>query len=220
MPETIETMNLALLRPAEIEVDVVGSSIEGGRSLDGFSTSADIGGGGLVSCKYSGINPGNTVPARLRYVSRMGAMLNGSVARINAPLMLDFIAPVAGGWSGADGLYRLVPHSDGTSFSDGTLYSQPVISAVLTEIAEGGDGILNIKVVEGADLQGGEWFSIEHPTWGHRAYRIRRVISLSETGRIFQVAITGNQVLRYRKRTRAEIALAVFNGMTSRLRKG
>ncbi len=188
MAEAIETLNIDLLRPFDIEMGLAGSGTDS-RNNEGWGASVDMAGGGLTTCKYVDCKPGNVRPAALLYLSRLGAMLEGSVAAINVPVKLDFIAPLTGPLNGIGSLYRTVTHSDGTAFSDGTRYRQATISAIAAEAVEYSQSVIKIRMVEGADLRGGEWFSINHPVRGHRAYRIRKVYSKSSVDRIFEVAI-------------------------------
>ncbi len=66
-----------------------------------------------------------------------------------------------------------VPHSDDSSFSDGSLYDNSMISATLAAAATLRATSLTVSIVAGDDLHGGEYFSIDHATNRWRLYRIR-----------------------------------------------
>lgn len=71
---------------------------------------------------------------------------------------------------------KRVSHSDGTPFSDDTEYSQWGDSVAAASSAAVGSTQLSITI--GAldkPLLGGEWFSIDHPAIGHRAYNVYSV---------------------------------------------
>ena len=65
-----------------------------------------------------------------------------------------------------------IPHSDASLFGDHTGYSQdPIINA--TNVGSWALRATSGRITtDGGVIQGGEHFSIEHPNWGHRVYRI------------------------------------------------
>lgn len=67
-----------------------------------------------------------------------------------------------------------VPHSDGTPFSDGTLYGQPTIPETLTTV-DASLRAVTLSLDNAAGIQGGEYFSIEHPNAGWRLYLVGQV---------------------------------------------
>src|ERR1035437_754358 len=77
--------------------------------------------------------------------------------------------------------YGSIFFSDGTGFSDGTCFYQNVI-----QVNANGDTALrattmNLDLVYCGPLQGGDSFSIKHPTWGWRLYEIANVIYSDST---------------------------------------
>jgi hypothetical protein len=80
----------------------------------------------------------------------------------------------------------LVPHSDGTSFSDDTLYSQGDCEAALSADAALRATTITIEMALGKPLVGGERFSIDHPTKRHRAYQIGRILEQTDSSATFQ----------------------------------
>lgn len=70
---------------------------------------------------------------------------------------------------------HLVPHSDGTPLSDGSLYSGGGPTAEIVADAPLRAVSLVLAVTSLRPLIGGEWFSIEHPAKGWRAYTVKSV---------------------------------------------
>jgi hypothetical protein len=81
-----------MLTPTDLSFDVIGQSIEGGRSLSGITQAIDFSGGGLVAASYSGI----TLMSRAQhlYWNKLAGLLNGSVRAILVPLWMDGISPI------------------------------------------------------------------------------------------------------------------------------
>ncbi|WBT04802.1 hypothetical protein PFY01_09030 [Brevundimonas vesicularis] len=67
-----------------------------------------------------------------------------------------------------------VPHSDGTAFGDGSQYASAPAGATVAVSAPKRATVLTIAMIAGV-IQGGENFSITHPTKGTRRYRVARV---------------------------------------------
>jgi hypothetical protein len=79
----------------------------------------------------------------------------------------------------------LTTHSDGTSFSDDTLYSQGDCDAELSAGAALRATTISITMALGKPLIGGERFTIVHPTMGVRAYQIGRFSALTDAAATF-----------------------------------
>lgn len=73
----------------------------------------------------------------------------------------------------------LVPHSDGTSFSDSSLYSSSDCEAVVLEDAILRATTLRIQATTGKPLIGGERFTIVHPVHRDRCYQIGMITDVS-----------------------------------------
>lgn len=170
MAAPIYTYSLELLPPGRMVIDVLGGGAEAPRSITGDGGAIDFC-AGLWSIKYAEMFV--HAPARHRYWSWLGGILNTRVRMMRVPIYSDWFAPVSGNAGGA--LYITgIPHSDGSLHSDGTGYSQSTISAVLGAAAMGA-GAIQITVMAGGEILGGEIFSINHPTQDHRAYKIADV---------------------------------------------
>jgi len=177
MASTIQTLDLNLLPPGKMSFDIVSGGIEGGRNLQGFGAAITVTGAGLVVCKYTGIKTGTESPSHLRYLSRIARILNGGVRTINVPIMSDYIAPLVSAFTSVDDLYVTVPHDDDTPFDDDSEYIQPTITARVGADAALNAGTITIILDGTSTLEGGEIFSIDHPTKGNRVYSISDIDS-------------------------------------------
>lgn len=74
-----------------------------------------------------------------------------------------------------------VPHSDGTTFSDDTLYASGDCEAGLTADAGLRATQISISMTLGKPLIGGERFTIVHPAMRDRCYQIGRIIDQTAT---------------------------------------
>jgi hypothetical protein len=147
--------DLCKLTPAEITLDIVGSAIEGGRSLSGVTQSIDYSGGGFVAVTYGGIIPRDASQAK--EWNRLAAALNGSVRTVRLPLWADYVAA-----RNAAGL----PAGGPGGPANPTVANDHVVGAT----------VIDLNVPAGVTISGGEWFSIDHGgVIIHRAYRIWKV---------------------------------------------
>jgi hypothetical protein len=149
--------DLCILTPAEVSLDVVGSAIEGGRSLSGVTQSIDYSGGGFVAVTYGGIQL--FTAAQAKFWNRLGAILYGSVRTAMVPLWADIVAArnPAGFPSGGPG-----------GPPNPTVQSPVLLGATQLQLAG----------LTGAVIEGGEWFSIDHGgTVDKRAYRIGKLVT-------------------------------------------
>ena len=90
---TLPVYDLCKLTPAEVTLDVVSSSIEGGRSLSGITQAIDMSGGGYVVATYAGI--AILTRDQHRYWNELAGILNGSVNAIALPLWTDLLLGAA-----------------------------------------------------------------------------------------------------------------------------
>src|SRR5262245_23611622 len=88
------TYDLCKLTPTEIEIDVVGPAIEGGRSVTGITKAINYTGGGLVRAIYGGIVLLSA--AQHKEWSRLAGILNGSIKTVMVPLWADLYAALDG----------------------------------------------------------------------------------------------------------------------------
>lgn len=193
----------ALLRAKSDPWNLAGTAVAGGSAVAGVGTLARSDGGGWWTCRMSDVSlsgrSGLVVPDRgkdrqrnatllWRAVRQLGA---GGVNRLVVPRNDTLYRPWPAGLPHSAGLVS-VSHGDGSSFSDGTGYYQPVID--IATVADAGlrDVSLDIVLNYAGALMGGESFSILHPTWGWRLYEIASVDMRSDT----EGTITFNPPLR------------------------
>jgi hypothetical protein len=161
----METFSRSMLPPYGFSVSVQANAVEYPRALSGRAAANDFTAGGYVMAEFQQIPV--VTPAQFRYWNRIARKYSGGRAGIIVPIINDDLLPdgVPAGTSG-------ISHSDGALFSDGSGYAQDSISGSLV-----GDHILNAGTLTfeffgDAELTGGEWFSIRHPTKNWRAYSI------------------------------------------------
>jgi hypothetical protein len=146
--------DLCILTPADITIDVVGSAIEGGRSLSGVTQSIDYGGGGFVAVTYGGIQLFSAAQAKVW--NKCAATLNGSVRTVLLPLWTDLVAARNPAGLAAGG--------------PGGPANPTVQAAVLMGVTQ-----LNLAGLGTVVIEGGEWFSINHGgVVEDRAYRVTK----------------------------------------------
>jgi len=139
-----------------------GLTTSGGTSLSGFEDVIRTDGGGFLSVEFSS---GETWERQdtLAWRAIADAMDGGATAvvvhfcdRLHQPV----------------GVVQRVPHSDQTPFADEALYRSSGASASLLADAPLRATTIRLGIVSELPLIGGELFTIVHPTWGERAYRI------------------------------------------------
>lgn len=140
----------------------VGSVTSGGTSLSGIDEPIQTDGGGFWRADFTN---GDTLEREdgLAWRAITEAMDGGSTA-VNVSFCDRLHQPVTGNVS--------VPHSDTTPFSDTTLYSSPEVDAKAKFDTLLRATSMTILIASAIPLVGGETFSIEHVTWGWRAYRV------------------------------------------------
>lgn len=156
--------DLCKLTPADVTIDVVGSAIEGGRSLSGVTQSIDYSGGGFVAVTYGGI--GLFTSAQAKEWNRLAAALNGSVRTVDVPLWTDLVAVTNAG---------------------GAIVGKPggAANPQLADPASLGDTLIMLGSLGTISIEGGEWFSISHGALiGRRAYRVWKVGVLDGAGHL------------------------------------
>jgi hypothetical protein len=151
--------DLCILTPSDVTLDVVGSAVEGGRSLSGITQSIDYSGGGFIAVTYGGINL--LTPAQAKEWNRCAGTLNGSVRTVLLPLWADIVAarnPTTGLALGGPG--------------------GPANPTVQAAVALGATQLQLAGLSGGVIIEGGEWFAINHGgTLLWRAYRITKVVT-------------------------------------------
>jgi len=139
-----------------------GLTTSGGTSLSGFEDVIRTDGGGFITAEFSN---GETWERRDTLAARaiLDAMDGGAV-----PVVVHFCDRL----HQPGGEMARVPHSDGTPFSDDTLYRSSGAQASLVADAAMRATAIRLTIVAERPLIGGEMFTIVHPSWGERAYRV------------------------------------------------
>lgn len=160
----------AALMPPETEGwRLRGVSMNPGVSTAGTARLSRTDGGGLWVCEMGTVEVWTSQQLHLAAV--MDLQLEAGITPIIVPRFNQHLAPLPAGAS----LGVLVGHSDGSSFSDGGLYSGPSIISALTAPAALRATTLQIDVTLAGALLGAEPFSIDHPVQGRRLYGIHSV---------------------------------------------
>lgn len=147
------------------EIDIERQTLRGGEALTGDEDVVSTDGGGRVFAEFIG---GQLIDREQILAWRaLMTILEEGVTPIVVPFCDVRNTPY--GPSGD------VPHSDDTPFSDDALYSGGAAHAVVSEPAALRATTLEWAASVPQPLLGGEWFSIEHPNKGWRAYRIARL---------------------------------------------
>lgn len=157
------------------EVDIERQTLDGGTAISGETDRTSVDGGGRVFADFSnGSLVDRTVVMTWRAVS---ALVEEGVT----PVVVPFCDPRH---QPARFPTLVSTHSDGSPFDDGTLYET---AGGLIGEADGAAALRAVQLVftgnlAGRPLMGGEWFGIQHPTKGWRAYKVRRVVAQNDLG--------------------------------------
>lgn len=143
--------------------NLVGTVTSAGQT-NGMSVDVRSDGGGLWLAKLNNIRFNNRLDGLLWRAIRQIA--NGGATPLIvyrrdttwAPFPTDPLSPIT--------------HSDDTYFDDGSGYYQPVIDVTCNDGAALRATSMVVNLINCAPLQGGESFSINHPTFGWRLYEI------------------------------------------------
>lgn len=145
-----------VLIPAAIEANVVPFSRSGGRTLGGLErvTRTDR---GFWSITYKGVPLKSAADRRM--FNALGVHCSGMATPIVVPVWSNDTAE----WpAGSRNGVILTPHSDGSSFDDESLYSQPAIGVSLVGAAAIGATSVTLRIGYGIDELIGVRFSYEH----------------------------------------------------------
>lgn len=156
MPDDFLLWPASVLKPSNIEANVVPFSRSGGRTLGGLErvTRTDRGWWSIV---YQGVTLAG--PARRRQWNQLAVDLSGMAAPVAVPVWSLDSAP----WpEGTKNGLLLSPHDDGAPFGDGGLYAQPPIGVTLVEALAIGATQATLRIGYGIDELSGVLFSYQH----------------------------------------------------------
>lgn len=162
----IDEWPLDVLAPRDQSWFPMGQVDDGGSSLSGFQQIGRIDGGPRWGCRLI------RIPLKCREEILAFQAIESILAGGTTPIIMH---RYPGDRSPAQRQPSGVPHSDGTPFSDETLYSGPTVSAITQADAALNDSEIVIKLVGGRPIVGGEDFGILHVDASWRTYRIQRV---------------------------------------------
>ncbi len=172
----------SLFPPSKLRWKIAGSPVTGGQPISGPPATSDLSVGGWWVAEFSvgKLWRPNDIKA---WRALSGRLRNGAVAFM-VPC-LDWFQP----WpsvlpNGAPS----VPHSDGASFLDGSLYAGGAITASLSADAALRDTTATIAVTVGAALTGGEYFSLTGASGNKRLHLIHTVET--EDGTNYSIGFT------------------------------
>lgn len=162
MADTFPTARFGFMQQ---EIDIERAVLEGGEAIAGGSDVIATDGGGRVFADFS---DGSLVDRATVLAWRaLLAILEEGVTPMVVPFCDRRHQPYGG--------EHRVTYGDGTTHSDGTLIAGGGPSASASADAPLRATSLAFSGAFAQPLIGGEWFSIEHPTKGWRAYKVRTV---------------------------------------------
>jgi hypothetical protein len=139
-----------------------GLTSSGGTSLSGYEDVIRTDGGGFVVAEFS--NGGTRARQDTLAIRAILDAMDGGAVAVVVHFCDRLHQPV--------GDRVTVPHSDDTPFSDDTLYVSSGASASAVAPAALRATSLRMTIVSELPLLAGELFTIVHPNWGERAYRV------------------------------------------------
>lgn len=154
----IVTWPYCLLSPHQYAVNLVPFSRTGGRSLGGIQRSVRTD-RGYWRIDYINILMRAKNREQWQWWEAISESLGGTSGLVIVPVPASLLAPYA---SGQFEKTILVPHSDGSPFNDGSLYSQSPVQIVVEKAAEIGDTKIKVRVVNARPSLFGIRFSYEN----------------------------------------------------------
>lgn len=159
-----------LFAPNGTDAYIERRTISGGVAIDGDETTIATDGGGRIALEMSDFYLDE--PEVAVAWDAIDAYMDGGVRPMIVPLCDARHQPA----------YFLdgVPHSDGSPFSDESLYQSAGTDVTLAADADLRATILTIDI---ALLNGNPmgWFAIDHATWRWRCYKVAEILAQTET---------------------------------------
>ena len=160
-----------IFSPEGIDADIDRRTVSGGTAISGEEDLVVTDGGGRVFVEFANLYL-DEPPIALAYRA-LSAYSDGGAAPFIVALCDTRHQPTNG--------ITTVSHSDGSPFSDETLYAQGDAEATIAEAASLRATTLKLNIALVRGLLGGEWLSIDHATYRHRCYRIAEVVEQTST---------------------------------------
>lgn len=158
-----------MFNPPSLRVRLTGAALDGGRSLAGEAQFADLSGGGRWVAEFGETNLWRR--EKVLAWRRFAAAIDGGAAQVLVPLADRRHQPLVNPLTTPD------PFGLATWVEDETDWTPDQVTAEVTADADAGATELAFTFDAPLPLLGGEHFSILHPTWSWRLYRVSRVKS-------------------------------------------
>lgn len=174
-----------LFNPARTVMRPTGVSISGGESISGITDTIRTDGGGYWVIHFAGVEL--TSPDLVRAWRAWEDTLEQGVTKVLVPVADVRMAPrpVVGGRLSSPS--QLHPGSDDPYFPEAVGFATPWIVATCAAALLRATQI-NLNMVHGARVKGGEVFAISHAGGaGRRIYRIRRVLSRVDQAAVVEI---------------------------------
>ena len=171
----------SILKPVSFRLDIVGSVVSGGITAGGQQQRVSALGGGLWALQLE-FNTLRT-PDQIRTWRALQYGQLAGVVPVNVSICDLRQAPRPSNWMPAGG----VPHSDGTSFGDDTLYIGSTIGAAMTADAALRATTITVEFSGDAEPLGGEYFSM---SYGEGMHELHVVTSVAENGDGYDIGFT------------------------------
>lgn len=149
------TFPYSVLKMRSFRLDLVGQVVAGGMTASGQQQRVNASGGGLWALQAD--FPRFNTPDQIRSWRVIQFGSQGGVVPVNIAICDLRQAPRPSGWVPSG-----VPHSDGSSFGDGSLYASPTILASLALDAALRATTIRVTFDSDSVPLGGEFFSLEY----------------------------------------------------------
>lgn len=156
-----------LFAPQSLQPRLLGAAVSGGVAISGDAQFAEFSGGGrwVVDFGESTL----WTPSKVKAMRALSAAADSGATQILVPLADRRHQPLINPYAGADTFGRLI--------WDESTWTWAEVDAVVSADAALGETELSFTFTAPKAIEGGEHFSVEHPAWGSRLYRITRVKS-------------------------------------------
>lgn len=188
----LKLFSTSIFAPDGVDADIEKRVISGGTALNGEEDEIATDGGGRWFFEIT--EPYLDDPSTGKAWRALSAYLDGGAR----PVIVDICDCR---YQPSDGS-ALVPHSDGTPFSDDSLYESGGAGTTITAAAALRATSIQLDMSELAEpLIGGERFTIDHPTYRARLYQIAEVDGSTVTIRPpLREAVTAGTLISFKQR--------------------
>lgn len=165
-----------VLREARLQFDIEGQTVSSGLTASGVTPVMSLSGGGYWQAVLSNIFLLD--PDHVRVWRALAAHLDGGVRPVILLLRDDQQAPWPLVSSEQIMSYPRVLHAGDVAFDGGIGYYYSVIDSVNEGAVALGATAMTIRMDFGGILKGGEHFSVDHPEFRWRLYRIESAVAI------------------------------------------